>query len=135
MVFVAMATSFPRSTLSLSIVFILRKVKKSVMPPTYSYSGMQNDTSQHRTVDSDSVVLTGAVDTMRIQEVGLNEHIWECGSEHGAGFRMFCYMKSELRLFVTLEPRFAAVRPTIPMRHHQDALGVMKLTRRGNLSE
>ena len=39
---------------------------------------------------------------MRIQEVGLDAHIWECGSEHRAGFRMFCRMKSELLLFVTL---------------------------------
>src|SRR6266511_2432242 len=41
----------------------------------------------------------------------------------------------ELRLFVTLEPCFAAVRPTIPMRHHQDAWGVMELARRGDLAE
>jgi hypothetical protein len=74
-----------------------------------------------------SLLLSGSVDTMRIQEVGLDAHIWECGSEHRAGFRMFCCMKSELLLFVTLEARFAAVRPTISMRHHQDALGVMEM--------
>jgi hypothetical protein len=82
-----------------------------------------------------SLLLSGSVDTMRIQEVGLDAHIWECGSQHRAGLRMFRHMKSELRLFVTLEPCFAAVRPTIPMRHHQDALGVMELARRGDLSE
>src|SRR5215468_5300791 len=72
---------------------------------------------------------------MRIHEVGLDAHIGECGNQHGAGFRMFCRMKSELRLFITLEPRLAAVRPTVPMRHHQDALGVMELVRRGDLAE
>ena len=58
-----------------------------------------------------------------------------CGSEHRTGLRMFYRMKSELLLFVTLEPCFAAVRPTVPMRHHQDALGVMEMARRGNLSK
>jgi len=72
---------------------------------------------------------------MRIQEVGLDAHIGEFGSQHRAGLRMFRHMKSELRLFVTLEPCFAAVRPTIPMRHHQDAWGVMELARRGDLAE
>src|SRR5262245_58793608 len=72
---------------------------------------------------------------MCIQEVSLDTHIGECSSEHHASLRMFCHMKSELLLFVTLEPPFAAVRPTIPMCHHQDALGVMELVRRGDLAE
>src|SRR5262249_10189750 len=79
--------------------------------------------------------LSGAVDAMRIQEVGLDTHIRECGSQPHAGLYMLCRMKRELRLFVTLEPCFAAVCPTIPMCHHQDAFGVMEMARRGNLSK
>ena len=81
------------------------------------------------------VLLPGSVDTMRIQEVGLDAHIGECGSQHRTGLRMFRRMKRELRLFVSLKPRFAAIRPTIPMRHHQDALCVVEMARRGDLSE
>src|SRR5213592_2018251 len=40
----------------------------------------------------------GAVDTMRIHEVGLDAHIGECGNQHRTGLPMFCHMKSELRL-------------------------------------
>src|SRR5689334_18860908 len=65
--------------------------------------------TQHQTVDSDPVLLPGLVDTMHIQEVGLDAHIREGSKQHRTGLRMLRCMKSELRLFVPLEPRVATV--------------------------